>query len=229
MKYEFLLIDLDETIFDFKQAEKLALANTLRAYGLEPTEEVISRYKAINRRLWEQLELGEVTRQQVLEDRFGKLFESYGMEVDKAACGEAYGDGLSVKHYYLPGAEEALEKLRGKYRLFVASNGTASVQRRRMDSADLYRFFEDIFISQEIGAEKPNLEFFEGAFARIPGFDKDRAMIVGDRISSDIVGGNKAGIATCWVNANGELRDPGIRVDYEIKSLAELPELLEKL
>lgn len=229
MKYEFILIDLDETVFDFKQAERIALANTLRAYGLEPTPEVVSRYKAINRRLWEQLELGEVTRQQVLEDRFGKLFESYGLEVDKAACGAAYGDGLSIKHYYLPGAEEALEKLQGKYRLFIASNGTASVQRRRMDSADLYRFFEDIFISQEIGAEKPNPEFFEGAFARIPGFDKSRAMIVGDRISSDIVGGNNAGIATCWVNASGESHDPGVRVDYEIKSLAELPELLEKL
>ena len=229
MKYDIILIDLDETIFDFKQAERIALASTLRAYGLEPTPEVVSRYKTINRRLWEQLELGEVTRQQVLEDRFGKLFESYGLEVDKAACGAAYGEGLSVRHYWLPSAEEALKKLHGKYRLFIASNGTASVQRRRMDSADLYRFFEDIFISQEIGAEKPNVEFFEGAFARIPGFDRSRAMIVGDRISSDIAGGNNAGIATCWVNAAGDSHDPAIRVDYEIRSLAELPELLEKL
>ena len=229
MKYDIILIDLDETIFDFKQAEKVALANTLRACGLEPTEEVVSRYKAINRRLWEQLELGEVTRQQVLEDRFGKLFESYGLAVDKAACGAAYGDGLSVKHYWLPGAEEALEKLQGKYRLFIASNGTASVQRRRMDSADLYHFFEDIFISQEIGAEKPSVAFFEGCFAKIPRFDKSSAMIVGDRLSSDIRGGNNAGIATCWVNAHGEPRDPAIRVDYEIQSLAELPELLERL
>ena len=229
MKYEFLLIDLDETIFDFKRAETVALDSTLRAYGLEPTPEVVSRYKTINRRLWEQLELGEVTRQQVLEDRFGNLFASYGLEVDKAACGAAYGDGLSVKHYWLPGAEEALIKLHGKYRLFIASNGTASVQRRRMDSADLYRYFEDTFISQELGAEKPNREFFEAAFARIPGFDRSKAMIVGDRISSDIRGGNNAGIATCWVNAHGEVRDPEISVDYEIKSLAELPELLENL
>ena len=229
MKYEFILIDLDETIFDFKQAETIALANTLRTYGLEPTPEVVSRYKTINRRLWEQLERGEVTRQQVLEERFGNLFAAFGMEVDKAACGRAYGDGLSERHYWLPGAEEALEKLQGKYRLFIASNGTASVQRRRMDSADLYRFFEDIFVSQEIGAEKPNAEFFEGAFARIPGFDRSKAMIVGDRISSDIMGGNNAGIATCWVNAAGETHDPAVRVDYEIKSLAELPELLEKL
>jgi 2-haloacid dehalogenase len=229
MKYEIILIDLDETIFDFKMAEKMALGKTIQAFGLEPTEEVISRYHEINRGLWAQLERGEVTHQQVLEDRFGNLFAAFGMEVDKAACGRAYGDGLSERHYWLPGAEEALEKLQGKYRLFIASNGTASVQRRRMDSADLYRFFEDIFVSQEIGADKPNPAFFEGCFAKIPGFDRSKAMIVGDRISSDIVGGNNAGIATCWVNAAGETHDPAVRVDYEIKSLAELPELLEKL
>jgi 2-haloacid dehalogenase len=98
-----------------------------------------------------------------------------------------------------------------------------------MDSADLYRFFDDIFISQEIGIEKPALAFFEGAFARIPDFDRSRAMIVGDSLTSDMRGGNNAGIATCWVNADGKSRPADIRVDYEIKSLAQLPELLENL
>ena len=146
MKYEFILIDLDQTIFDFKKAEEMALGKTIRAFGLEPTEEVISRYKVINAGLWAQLEQGTVTHQQVLEDRFGNLFAEFGVSVDKAACSAAYGNGLSEKHYYLPGAEEALEKLQGKCHLYIASNGTASVQRRRMDSADLYRFFDDIFI-----------------------------------------------------------------------------------
>ena len=229
MKYEFILIDLDQTIFDFKQAEKNSLGKTIRAFGLEPTEEVIARYEQINRGLWARLEQGTVTHQQVLEDRFGDLFAAFGMEVDKAACSKAYGEGLSERHYYLPGAEEALEKLHGKYRLYIASNGTATVQRRRMDSADLYRFFDDIFISQEIGIEKPALAFFEGAFARIPDFDRSRAMIVGDSLTSDMRGGNNAGIATCWVNADGKPRPADIRVDYEIKSLAQLPELLENL
>lgn len=229
MKYEFILIDLDQTIFDFKQAEKVALGRTIKAFGLEPTEEVIRRYEEINRGLWAGLEKGTVTRQQVLEDRFGNLFAEFGVPVDKAACSAAYGEGLSERHYYLPGAEEALEKLQGRCRLYIASNGTATVQRRRMDSANLYRFFDDIFISQEIGAEKPAPEFFEGAFAKIPGFDRSRAIIVGDSLTSDIRGGNNAGIATCWVNPEGKPRDAGIRVDYEIKSLAELPELLEKI
>ena len=229
MKYEFILIDLDQTIFDFKQAEKNSLGKTIRAFGLEPTEEVIARYEQINRGLWAQLEQGTVTHQQVLEDRFGNLFAAFGMEVDKVACSKAYGEGLGERHYYLPGAEEALEKLHGKYRLYIASNGTATVQRRRMDSADLYRFFDDIFISQEIGIEKPALAFFEGAFARIPDFDRSRAMIVGDSLTSDMRGGNNAGIATCWVNPNGLPRREDIHVDYEIKALSELEALLEAL
>ena len=229
MKYEFILIDLDQTIFDFRKAEEMALGKTIRAFGLEPTEAVIARYKQINRGLWARLEQGTVTHQQVLEDRFGNLFEAFGMTVDKAACSKAYGDGLSERHYYLPGAEEALAALQGKYRLYLASNGTAAVQRRRMDSAELYRFFDDIFISQEIGADKPALAFFEGAFAKIPGFDRSRAMIVGDSLTSDIRGGNNAGIATCWVNPDGKAHPADIRVDYEIKSLAELPGLLENL
>ena len=229
MKYEFILIDLDQTIFDFKQAEKNALGRTIRAFGLEPTEEVLQRYEVINRGLWSALEQGTVTHQQVLEDRFGNLFAEFGVPVDKVACSAAYGEGLSERHYYLPGAEAALEKLQGKYHLYIASNGTAKVQRKRMDSADLYRFFDDIFISQEIGVEKPDRAFFEGAFAKIPNFDPGRAMIVGDSLTSDIRGGNNAGIATCWVNADGKSRDPAIRVNYEIRSLAELPELLEKL
>ena len=229
MRYEILLIDLDDTIFDFKLAERVAIAKTLREFGLEPTEEIVHRYHVINKWHWEQMELGKLTRQEVLENRFAVLFAELGMTVDKAACAKAYGANLAVGHYYLPGAEEALQKLQGKYRLFLASNGTAWVQRSRMDSADLYRYFEDIFISQEIGANKPAPAYFEGCFAKIPDFDRSKTLIVGDSLSSDILGGNNAGIATCWVNAEGKIHGSELRVDYEIRSLSQLPELLEKL
>ncbi len=229
MKYEILLIDLDDTIFDFKLAERVAIAKTLREFGVEPTDEIIHRYHVVNKWHWEQMELGKLTRQEVLENRFAVLFSELGVSVDKAACAKAYGANLAVGHYYLPGAEEALQALQGKYRLFLASNGTAWVQRSRMDSADLERFFEDIFISQEIGANKPAPAYFEGCFSKIPGFDKDKTMIVGDSLSSDILGGNNAGITTCWVNPDRKTHGPDLRVDYEIQSLAQLPGLLESL
>lgn len=228
-KYEFLLIDLDDTIFDFKRAEREAIPKTIRSFGLEPTEEVLARYHVINRWHWEQLELGNLTRKEVTENRFGMLFEEYGVHADKAACARAYAENLSMGHFWIPGAEAALQALQGKYRLFLASNGTASVQRRRMDSADLGSYFEDVFISQELGANKPAVAYFEACFARIPGFDRSRAMIIGDSLSSDIRGGNNAGISTCWVNPEGKPHDGEVRVDYEIKSLAQLPALLENL
>ena len=227
--YEFLLIDLDDTIFDFKGTERIALADTLRKFGLEPTPEVTARYHVINRWHWEQLELGKLTRQQVVENRFGVLFGEMGICVDAAACAADYAANLSTGHLWLPGAEEALQTLQKKYRLFLASNGTATVQRSRMESADLERYFEKVFISEEVGANKPAVEFFEVSFGQIPGFDRSKAMIVGDSLSSDILGGNNAGIATCWVNSEGKSHALEIRVDYQIRSLAELPALLENL
>jgi 2-haloacid dehalogenase len=115
----------------------------------------------------------------------------------------------------------------GKYRLFLASNGTASVQHGRMTSADLYPYFEQAFVSQEIGHNKPSQAYFDACFARIPGFEKEKCLMVGDSLTSDILGGINAGIKTVWVNPEGKQAPEHIRPDYQIKSLAELPGLLE--
>ncbi len=226
---EYLFLDLDDTILDFHKAEHLALGKTLRSFGMEPTPEVMERYSAINLRHWQMLERKEITRPEVLVNRFGELFSEYGVEADSAAVAKCYERNLSIGHYFLPGAEEAVEALSKKYRLFLASNGTASVQQGRMTSANLYRFFEAVFVSEEIGHNKPSKEYFDACFARIPGFDPSKAMIVGDSLTSDIRGGNNAGILTCWVNPKHAPRDPQIYVDYEIEALPQLQALLENL
>ena len=225
---EFLFLDLDDTILDFHKAERIALSKTILDFGVEPTEEVLRLYHGINKWHWEQLELGKLTRAEVLVNRFGVLFEQLGKNVDPAACARVYEKNLSVGHYFLPGAEEAVDALSKKYRLFLASNGTASVQKGRMTSANLYRFFETVFVSQEIGHNKPSPEYFNACFASIPGFDREKAMIVGDSLSSDIKGGINAGIKTVWVNPDH--KDCGdIRPDYEIEALSQLEALLETL
>ena len=225
---EFLFLDLDDTILDFHKAERIALGKTIRDFGVEPTEEVLHRYHVINKWHWEQLELGKLTRAEVLENRFKVLFQELGREVDATACARAYERNLSVGHYFLPGAEEAVEALHKKYRLYLASNGTASVQKGRMTSANLYRFFEKVFVSQEIGHSKPSKAYFDACFTQIPGFDPQRAMMVGDSLSSDINGGINAGITTVWVNP--EHKDWGdIRPDHEIEALSQLEALLEML
>jgi len=225
---EFLFLDLDDTILDFHKAERIAISKTIREFGVEPTEEILDLYHGINKWHWEQLELGRLTRAEVLVNRFGVLFEKLGKKVDAPQCAKVYEHNLSQGHWFLPGAEEAVDRLSKKYRLFLASNGTAVVQKGRMTSANLYRFFETVFVSQEIGHNKPSKEYFEACFARIPGFDREKAMIVGDSLSSDIKGGINAGIKTVWVNPDH--KDCGsIKPDYEIEALSQLEALLEGL
>ena len=223
---EFLFLDLDDTILDFHKAERIAISKTIREFGVEPTEEILDLYHGINKWHWEQLEQGKLTRAEVLVNRFGVLFERLGQEVDAPKCAKTYEYNLSQGHWFLPGAEETVDALSKKYRLFLASNGTAVVQKGRMTSANLYRFFETVFVSQEIGHNKPSKEYFDACFAQIPGFDREKAMIVGDSLSSDIKGGINAGIKTVWVNPGHQ--DCGdIRPDYEIEYLSQLEALLE--
>ena len=226
---EFLFLDLDDTILDFHKAERIAISKTIRDFGVEPTETVLERYHFINKWHWEQLELGHMTREEVLVGRFSVLFREQGIDVDAVAVARDYEKNLSIGHYFLPGAEETVDALSKKYRLFLASNGTASVQKGRMTSANLYRFFEKVFVSQEIGHNKPSKAYFDGCFAQIPDFDPTRAMIVGDSLSSDIQGGINAGIRTCWVNPTHAAAKNGITPDFEIEALHQLPALLEKL
>ena len=224
---EFLFLDLDDTILDFHKAERIALSKTLRSFGIEPTEHVLGRYHVLNKACWERLEKGELTREQVVVRRYELLFAELGMECDAEAVTALYSKNLAIGHYVLPGAEEAVDALSKKYRLFLASNGTADVQAGRMTSANLYRFFEKVFVSQDIGYNKPAREYFDHCFAQIPDFDPGKAMIVGDSLTSDIQGGINAGIRTCWVNPDH--KEGHIKADYEIEALSQLPELLETL
>ena len=224
---EFLFLDLDDTILDFQKAERLALAKTLESFGLPPTDTVLARYHEINREHWERLERKELTRQQVLVGRFAALFAEMGLSAQAEQVARAYEENLSQGHYFLPGAEEALQSLRKKYKLYLASNGTARVQAGRLKSAGIIPYFQEIFVSEEMGYNKPDPAYFDACFARIPGFRKDRAMMVGDSLTSDILGGIQAGIATCWVNPHH--KTGSIRPDYEIERIVQLEALLKNL
>lgn len=226
--FDILFLDLDDTILDFKKAERIAISATIRDFGVEPTDAVLQRYHVINKAHWEMLERGEQTRAQILVNRFAVLFRELGADVDAERCARRYEQNLGKGHYFLPGAEEAVKRLNKRFRLFLASNGTASVQHGRLTSAGLYPYFEKVFVSQEIGHNKPSADYFDACFAQIPGFEKKRCIMVGDSLSSDILGGINAGIATCWVNPEG--KDCGaIKPDYEIRSIAELEALLDSL
>lgn len=226
---EFVFIDLDDTILDFHKAEQVGIRNTLRHFGIEPTEETIELYLQINRDHWRRLERGEITRKQVNEGRFEVLFQQLGHKVDGAACAAYYLSQLGLTHDYLPGAEDAITRLSKKYRLFIASNGNVSVQFPRMAHSGLNKLVEQAFISEELRQNKPSKAYFDICFSRIADFDPAKAIMVGDSLTSDIQGGINAGLRTCWFNPTGKPNTTGIRPDYEIASLAQLETLLEAL
>lgn len=224
-----VFLDLDDTLFDFHKAEAVALSGMLNELGITPTEERLIRYSEINKLQWQKLERGEATREQVLIDRFRLFFLEFGIRCDAERARAIYERRLGIGHYFIDGAEELLEALYGKYRLYLASNGTAKVQKGRIESSGIEKYFEEIFVSQNIGHNKPSKEFFDFCFSKIDGFKRGEAIIVGDSLSSDILGGINAGIKTCLFNPRKKEITGSVIPDYEITSLDELPKLLEEI
>ena len=225
----YVLFDVDDTLLDFGKAEAAAIRKTFERIGIPVTDELIRRYSEINAQQWSRFEKGEITREKLLTERFDILFSELGINVPSEMAQASYEYLLGIGHYFVDGAEELLEALKDKYELYIVSNGNASVQDRRLNSAGIIPYFKDIFISERVGFNKPSAEFFDACFEHIPGFEKDKAVIVGDRLSSDILGGINAGVKTCWFNPRGDAPDPDIPADYEIKHLSELPALLESI
>ena len=224
-----VLFDLDDTLFDFHKAEKIALTKTLVHFGIDPTEETLALYSTINAAHWKRLELGEISREEVKVGRYRELFKTIGVECDPVKATAYYESMLAIGHYFMPGAPELLEELYGKYRLYIVSNGTAKVQEGRIGSSGIAKYMDGIFISQILGANKPDKQFFDICFAEIPDFSLSETVIIGDSLSSDIKGGINAGIITVWFNPKGIENDNDIKPDYIIKELSEVPGLLSQI
>lgn len=226
---KFVFFDLDETILDFTKAEANALSRTLCAFGIEPTAHVIERYHEVNISQWRLMEEGKLSRVGVLTRRFELLFAELGWDVDVVSFNDQYEIFLGQGHFFLPGAESVLKELAPLYHLYLATNGASSVQRGRLKSAELEPWFKGIFISEEVGYNKPSIEYFQTCFSKIPNFDPSNAIIIGDSLTSDIRGGKNAGIQTCWLNREGKAPDYDIIPDFTIHTLEELPALLKQL
>lgn len=225
---KFIFLDLDDTILDFHRSEAVALSKTLRSLNVDPTEEIVARYSAINRAHWQALERRELTRAEVLTGRFRQLFGELGKNVSPNVAQSLYEKNLSESHFFVDGAPRLLMTLSRKYSLYIASNGTTMVQNSRIASAGIARYFEGIFLSEELGADKPQPEFFERATSRILEYKPEEAIILGDSLTSDMQGGINAGMHTCWFNPHNRERG-NITPEFEIKDLAEFDAVLQKL
>ena len=224
-----IFFDLDDTILDFKMAERVALSKTLRELGVEPTDYIISQYSKYNISQWKRLELGEITREQVKVNRYQLLFDELGLDLSPQKATAIYEEKLCVGHYFIDGALEAIMELYENYNLYLVSNGTKRVQNGRLASADISKYFKGIFISEVVGVEKPSIKFFDYCFSKIEGLKKEETIIVGDSLSSDIKGGINAGIKTMWFNLRNEQNNTDLKPDYEIHTLSQISEILKTI
>lgn len=222
-----ILLDMDNTILDFSRAERVAASKALAAMGIQPTDELLKRYHEINEDQWRLFELGELAREQVKVRRYKLLFEEMGIEGSPEETAAVYEKLLGIGHYFMDGAEELLETLSKEYRLYLATNGTSAVQKSRIKSADIAKYFQGIYISEDVGYNKPDVNYFEACFRDIPDFSKDETVMIGDSLTSDMRGGINAGIKTVWFNPQGKDRDDSIVPDHEIHSLDEIPALMK--
>ena len=224
-----IFFDLDDTILDFRGGEAHALSRALREIGVEPTAAVLERYHIINMCQWELLEEGRLTRDQVMESRFQILFGELGVDHSGREVCDRYESYLAEEHGFVSDAPELLKVLSARYALYIASNGSAAVQHRRLEDAGILPYFRGIFISEELGADKPSPSFFQRCFDAIPGFSRETALMVGDSLTSDIRGARNAGLRSCWYDPQRLPPRPDIVPDYTIHALSELPPLLAGL
>lgn len=223
-----VFLDVDDTLFDFQSAERAAITRTLSFFGIEPDDNTVSLYREINHECWNALERREMERDQVLTERFSRLFSILGIDRDPVAVQSYYEEALSGEFSFVTGASELINTLHGVYRLYITSNGTARVQDGRIALSGIGHLFDGIYISERVGYHKPSREFFDRIFDEIGG-ERGETVIVGDSLSSDILGGINAGIHTCLFNPHGRKYSSDIKAEYEIRTLSELPELLKKI
>lgn len=224
-----IFLDLDDTILDFHRGEREAITETLEHFGVGVTDELIARYRAFNRSCWEALERGEMERDDVLTRRFELFFESVGKRASATEVQAYYEVKLSEGCYFLEGAEGLIGELSGKYRLYITSNGTAFVQDRRIKASGIAGYFDGIFISERMGAHKPSAEFFDACFAQMDEPERESTVIVGDSLTSDILGGINAGIHTCHYTLGREIEYTDIKPEHSARYLYEIPEIIGKI
>lgn len=227
--YDHLLFDADGTLFDFEKAESWALAHVCEEYGITMSVEIANSYSQVNNHIWEEFELGLITMEQLKVERFRRFFSLQGIRSDARRVSERYIYHLGTSDHLFPQTIPLLTSLTKEgYPLSLITNGIASVQRGRLQASNTAQYFSIIAISEELGIQKPHVEFFNRTCAKIraQSLPCSRPLIIGDSPTSDITGGMAAHIDTCWYNPRKMVLPEGIVPTYEIDQLLDILPLL---
>lgn len=227
-KYEILLFDADGTIMDFHRSEFEAVRESLEFFGLPSDDSVIQKYSEINAGYWRMLERGEIEKSKLYPARWQSLIEYYGFDCVAQNISDKYIERLATKSYMIDGALELCRNLHDRFRMYIVTNGQKYIQERRLFPAPLFEYFDDCFISEDIGYEKPSIKYFEHVAASIPDFDPARAIVIGDSLTSDMQGGINAGIDTCWYNPANKNVPENMKLTYIVNELSQIEDILTK-
>ena len=225
-----VLWDIDGTILDFISAEHSAIKKCFEVCSLgECTDDMIKDYSTINVKWWEKLERNEITKKEVLVNRFVEFFAKYNLDTSKAEMfNSEYQVRLGDFIYYEKHAKEVLNYLKGKVVQCAVTNGTKLAQNKKLSKSGFDQIFDHIFISENVGYEKPNIEYFNEVFSKIGEYERNEILIVGDSLTSDIKGGNNANILTCFYNPHHKEKKISVHIDYEIDDLTEVLDIINK-
>lgn len=226
MMIETLLLDVDNTLLDFHAGAKECIRNGFALWGLPFNENTFPTFTRLNNGLWRQIETGERTREELYRDRWNIIFEALGIEADGQAFETLFRTALSQSAVPVEGAMEILAYLADKYRLCVASNGPWEQQTGRLRRAGMLDFFDQVFVSERIGAQKPTAEFFDACMESLDQPDKESVMIIGDSLTADIGGGVEYGLKTCWYNHDKIPHPDDLAADYAVECLPDLRHIL---
>ena len=220
-KYKYLLFDLDDTLLNFGKAQVLAFKKLLEDENIEYSDESFEKYETINKSLWRSFERGEISNKEVTSERFIRFFALFGMKVDGSEVDNRFRSYLAEGNQLFEGIVEMLEKLSLTHKLYIASNGIGITQHTRLKNNNLNKYFDKIFISEEIGSKKPDREFFDIILKEIGVEDKGEVLMIGDTLTSDILGANNVGIDSCLVDIHG-IENSEINPTYKIAKTIDL-------
>ncbi|GFP76173.1 YjjG family noncanonical pyrimidine nucleotidase [Clostridium fungisolvens] len=227
MKYEVIIFDADETLFDFKKSEREAFKNAMIEFDIEYDENHhLKIYSEINTAIWKEFEQGLITQEKLKVERFKRLANKLEVAFDEFEFAKAYMKHLANASFLFDDSEALVESLYKDYKLTIVTNGLTDVQNGRIKKSIIAKYFQDVVISEEVKVAKPDPRIFEMTLKNIKQTDKSKVLMVGDSLSSDIKGGVNAGIDTCWYNPSKTPNTSEIKPTYEISSLNELKNII---
>lgn len=230
---KYLLWDIDNTLLSFDLAERASMTKGFDKFGLDiKYDKALEVYKNINDKYWKMLEKGQMTREEILTGRFEEFFDLYDIAYDEKLVNDFnlfYQEELGKQVFFNDSAEEVLHKLGKYYKQYAVTNGSKVAQSGKLKNSGLDKVFDGVFISEDLGVDKPYKEFFDIVFDQIGSDNRDDYIIIGDSLTSDIRGGNNAGIRTIWYNKDGKENIHGVRVDYMVDKLSDIPAIIKEI